>query len=110
MTNQLNEREFDLRRVVVIGSSCSGKTTLAKRISGELGIPHIELDAIYWLPNWIERPPEEMRDLTAAAVAQDRWVVDGNYRVVRDIVWEIATTVIWLDYSFATVFYRCAGR
>ena len=110
MTNQPNELDFDLRRIVVVGSSCSGKTTLAKRIAGELGIQHIELDALHWMPNWVERPPEEMRKLTAAAVAQDRWVVDGNYRVVRDIVWERATTVIWLDYSFPVVFYRALRR
>ena len=88
MTNHPNEFDFDLRRIVVIGSSCSGKTTLAKKIADELGIQHIELDAIHWMPNWVPRPPEELRTLTAAAVAQDRWVVDGNYRVVRDIVWE----------------------
>ena len=51
MTNQPNELDFDLRRIVVIGSSCSGKTTLAKQIAGELGIQHIELDAIHWMPS-----------------------------------------------------------
>ncbi len=110
MTNQPNVLDFDLRRIVIIGSSCSGKTTLAKQIADELGTQHIELDAIHWMPNWVERPPDEMRKLTAAAVAQDRWVVDGNYRVVRDIVWERATTVIWLDYSFPVVFYRALRR
>ena len=76
MTNQPNELDFDLRRVVVVGSSCSGKTTLAKQIADEPGIQHIELDAIHWMPNWVQRPPEELRKLTAEAVAQDRWVVD----------------------------------
>ena len=94
----------------MIGSNYSGKTTLAKQIAGELGIQHVELDAIHWAPNWVQRPPEELRKLTAAVLAQDRWVVDGNYRVVRDIVWERATTVIWLDYSFPVVFYRALCR
>ena len=62
------------------------------------------------MPNWVQRPPEELRKLTAEDVAQDRWVVDGNYRVVRDIVWERATAVIWLDYSFPVVFYRALRR
>ena len=110
MKNQPNELDFDLRRVVVIGSSYSGKTTLAKQIAGELGAQHIELDAIHWMPNWVQRPPEELRKLTAVAVARDRWVVDGNYQSVRDIVWERATTVIWLDYSFPVVFYRALRR
>ena len=110
MTNQPNELDLDLRRVVVIGSSCSGKTTLAKRIAAELGIRHIELDAIHWMPNWVQRPPEDLRSLTAEAVAQDRWLVDGNYRLVRDIVWEKATAVIWLDYPFPVVLYRALRR
>ena len=62
------------------------------------------------MPDWVQRPPEELRKLTAAAMAQDRWVVDGNYRVVRDLVWGRATTIIWLDYSFPVVFYRALRR
>ena len=58
----------------------------------------------------MQRPTEELRKLTAEAVAQDRWVVDGNYLLVRDIVWERATTVIWLDYCFPVVFYRALRR
>ena len=100
----------DLRRVVVIGSSCSGKTTLAGRISGVRGVPHIELDAIHWLPQWRERPTEEFRELAALAVAGDRWVADGNYSVVRDIVWARATSIIWLNYSFPLVLWRVLNR
>ena len=101
---------FDLRRVVVVGSSCSGKTSLARRIADQLGATHIELDAIHWLPNWKERPTEEFREHTRAAVGTDKWVVDGNYSKVRDIVWPKATTVIWLNYPFPLVFYRVLRR
>ena len=100
----------DLRRVVVIGSSCSGKTTLAGRISGVRGVPHIELAAIHWLPQWRERPTEEFRELAALAVAGDRWVADGNYSVVRDIVWARAPSIIWLNYSFPLVLWRVLNR
>ena len=100
----------DLQRVVVIGTSCSGKTTLARQVAGILGVPHIELDAIHWLPDWQERPAEEFRELTALAVAADHWVVDGNYGPVRDIVWARATSVIWLNYSFPLVIWRALSR
>ena len=36
--------------------------------------PHIELDALRWLPKWRERPTEEFRELAALAVAGDQWV------------------------------------
>jgi len=96
--------------VVVIGTSCSGKTTLAGQVAGILGVPHIELDAIHWLPDWQERPTEEFRELTALAVAADHWVVDGNYGPVRDIVWTRATSIIWLNYSFPLVIWRALSR
>ena len=100
----------NLQRAVVIGTSCSGKTTLAGRVAGILGVPHIELDAIHWLPDWQERPTEEFRELTALAVAADQWVVDGNYSMVRDIVWARATSIIWLNYSFPLVLWRALSR
>jgi adenylate kinase family enzyme len=76
-----------MKKVVVIGTSCSGKTTLARRITESLGVTHIELDSIYWKSDWCPRPTEEFRALTAEAVLPERWVADGNYSKVRDIVW-----------------------
>ena len=40
----------------------------------------------------------------------DRWVVDGNYSVVRDIVWPRATDAVWLNYPFPIVFGRALVR
>jgi adenylate kinase family enzyme len=97
-------------RVVVIGTSCVGKTTFARSLAGVLNLPHVELDALYWQPNWIPRPSEEFRALTAEALAQDCWVTDGNYGAVRDLVWSRATTVIWLNYGFPTVLWRAVTR
>ena len=100
----------DLRRVIVVGTSCSGKTTLARRLSELLDAQHIELDAIHWLPDWRPRPTEELRELVRSAVAPDCWVADGNYRAVRDIVWGRATCLIWLNYPFRVVFSRALRR
>ena len=66
--------------------SCSGKTAMARRVAAILQAPHIELDAIHWLTGWQERDDAEFRELTQAAVAADRWVVDSSYNVLRDIV------------------------
>jgi adenylate kinase family enzyme len=99
-----------MARVVVIGTSCSGKTTFARSLARVLHLAHIELDALHWLPNWIERPEDEFRALTARAVSGDCWVIDSNYAIVRDLVWARATTVIWLNYSFPIVFWRALSR
>jgi adenylate kinase family enzyme len=76
-----------------------------------LGVPHIELDAVHWLPNWQPRPTDEFRRLVAEAVAGESWVMDGNYSsTARDIVWDRATTLIWLNYPFRVVFWRALRR
>lgn len=98
----------NLARVVIVGTSCSGKSTLARRLSGILGSPCVELDALYWGPGWATRG-EFDRDVRASA-KQPRWVIDGNYSAVRDAVWRRATTIVWLDLSFARVFSRALRR
>jgi len=98
----------DLSRVVVIGTSASGKTTFARRLASTLGSPHVELDALHWGANWTPRPT--FRDDVRQAAQQSRWVIDGNYSVVRDVVWPRASAIVWLDYSFARVFTRALRR
>src|SRR4029077_172492 len=97
-------------RVVVIGTSCAGKTTFARSLARVLSFPHVELDRLYWQPNWTPRPPEEFRNLVAQALSQDCWVTDGNYSIVHDLVWSRATTVIWLNYVFPLVLWRALTR
>jgi len=100
----------ELQRVVVIGTSCCGKTTLASQLAQRLRCPHIELDALHWEPNWVEKPTEAFRKLVHQAVAPERWVVDGNYGTVRDVIWPRATAILWLNYSFGRVFGRTLTR
>ena len=97
-------------RIAIVGSSCAGKTTLARQLADLHGISHVELDALHWNPNWQPTPTAEFRELAAAALAGDRWMVDGNYRVVRDIVWSRADTIVWLNYRFPLVFWRALRR
>jgi adenylate kinase family enzyme len=99
-----------LRRVSVVGTSCSGKTTFAKNLARILNVKHIELDAINWLPDWVERPNDEFLDLVEKAAAAENWVFDGNYTRTREIVWRRATAIVWLDYSFPRTFYRALSR
>jgi adenylate kinase family enzyme len=96
--------------VNVVGTSSSGKTTFARRLAATLGVPHVELDALHWGPNWTEAEPAVMRARTAHAIAGDGWVVDGNYSVVRDLVWARAQAIVWLDFPLRTVLWRYAGR
>jgi len=97
-------------RIVVVGTSCSGKTTLARKIAERLNIAHIEMDALYWDSNWTERPKYEFIELVENVVMQKSWVMDGNYSIVRDIVWGRANILIWLNYPFLTIIYQALMR
>ena len=97
-------------RIVVVGASCSGKTTLARQIATDLGIPHVELDVLYWGPGWTPNPIEQFRMEVKAEVVKDEWVVDGNYSKVRDVIWPRATHLIWLNPPFANVLWRLISR
>lgn len=98
------------RRITVVGTTGSGKTTLARQISQRLGIRHVEMDALHWAPNWTPVEPEVFRQATAQALRGDAWVTDGNYSKVRDIVWGRADTVVWLDLALPIILGRLIWR
>ncbi|MDQ4075200.1 MAG: adenylate kinase [Chloroflexota bacterium] len=98
------------QRIVVIGTSGSGKTTLAQKLSHCLDLPHVELDALHWEPDWQMAPIEQFRQRVRRAVADESWVVDGNYSKVRDVIWSRADMVVWLDYPLTVILRRLLGR
>ncbi|MGA9532733.1 MAG: hypothetical protein WBR18_08475 [Anaerolineales bacterium] len=93
-------------RIVVVGTSCAGKTTFAEQVAARCSIPHVELDDLYWFPDWEPRPLEVFRNAVRAAAAEQDWVIDGNYSKARDLIWPRATDIVWLNLPFRTVFWR----
>jgi adenylate kinase family enzyme len=101
--------------VVVIGSGGAGKTTFAAGLAGRLGVPHVELDALYWGPGWVGSggSPENdarFRARILAATAGGAWVADGNYRVARGSLWPQADAIVWLDFPLGLVLRRIVRR
>jgi adenylate kinase family enzyme len=104
-----------VRRVSVAGISGSGKSTFGRALAERLGVPYVELDALFHGPNWTQTPAEEMRARveTAIATAPDGWVIDGNYRDVErlgDLVLGQADTLVWLDLPLTVSMARLARR
>ncbi len=97
-------------RLVVVGTSGSGKTTLAAQVGEILDIPHIEIDALHWGPNWTETPEAELQAKLLAATSGPAWVVDGNYSKARPVLWPRATTIVWLDYGLPVLLWRILRR
>lgn len=102
--------KFPYKRIVVIGTTSSGKSTLAGRLADKLGADFIELDALHWEANWVEAPDEVFCKRVETATSSKVWVTAGNYSVTRNIIWPRADAIIWLDYPFHIVFWRMLTR
>lgn len=98
------------QRIVVIGVTGSGKTTMAQQLAQRLGYPHVELDALHWDANWTMAPTDVFRERIAQALSGPAWVTDGNYSKARDLTWGRADTVIWLDYALPLILWRLTRR
>ncbi len=97
---------------MILGPGGAGKTELATAISGRTGLPVVHLDVLFWRPGWTPAPRDEaLRDL-AAAVAGERWILDGNFLDLDgdDARFERADTVIFLDLPRRTCLWRVFKR
>jgi adenylate kinase family enzyme len=101
-----------LRRVVVVGSSGSGKTTMASKISKALGAPLLEMDAVMHADGWNSASDEAFRRTLGEFATGDSWVIDGNYtgHGVAEAVWPRADTFVWLDPPKGVVMGRVIRR
>lgn len=102
--------EQHLTRIVIIGSSCAGKSTFGAAIAAKTGLKHTQLDELHWLPEWQPRSKDDFCQRVQAAAAEDSWVMDGNYKAARPVLWPRATLIIWLNYSFPRVLWRSLKR
>jgi adenylate kinase family enzyme len=96
--------------VSVVGTSGSGKSTVARELAAILGVPHLELDAVNHQPGWTPLPADEFGRAVFAVAAGEGWVIDGNYSAVRPVVWARADTVLWLDLPKGTVMRQIVWR
>ena len=101
---------LDPRRIVVIGESCSGKTTLARELARLLGQPHIEMDELFWGPGWKPKPKENFQAGVRRATDAQTWVADGNYSGMRPTVWPRATLIVWMRPAVPVVLWRALKR
>ena len=97
-------------RIVVVGCTGSGKTTVARTLAKLLDVPHVELDSHNWEPDWTAAQTDVFRQRVSDALSSDAWVVDGNYSAVRDLVWPRAALLVWLNLPYRVVLWRLLWR
>lgn len=97
-------------RVAVVGAVAAGKSTLAREIAARIRAPYIELDALRYEAGWVLVPQETFRARAAQAIGTDRWVIEGNYSDVQDLLWVRAQLLVWLDIPLRVVLWRLMWR
>lgn len=97
-------------RINVIGTSGSGKTTFSRQLAEILNIPFIEMDALYWGPNWRPAEEEDFHFRLSEALSKPDWVLDGNYSRTTQLKWKRVEAVIWLDFSFPRTLFQAISR
>lgn len=93
-----------MRRVAIVSGPGAGKTSLARA----LGLPHVELDALWWESGWRQARLDVFRTRVQEAAGGDSWVIEGFYvdEAGVPIVWPRADTLVWLDLPR----WRCVPR
>jgi adenylate kinase family enzyme len=101
-----------VQRVAILGSGGAGKSALAAALADRTGLPVVHLDVVYWRPGWNEPPPEEFAAALDAAVAEERWILDGNFlrHGGPDPRFGRADTVVFLDLPRTTCLWRVVKR
>ena len=97
-------------KINVIGTSGSGKTTFGRQLAEILGLPFLELDAIFWGPDWSTPEDAELFNRLKASLEGDDWVLEGNYTRTIPVKWKKIDTVIWLDFNFVRTLWQAINR
>ena len=99
-----------MKRIVILGSSGTGKSTLANELSSILGIKAYHLDRLFWLSGWIKKDPETRIDILQNLVREKQWIIEGNYPNLSDFYLPVADTIIFTDLSTFPCLLRIIRR
>lgn len=100
----------DLKKINIVGTSGSGKSTFAKKLANILSIDYIEMDVLFWRKNWHCLNDKDFSSLLKTSLEKERWVLDGNYSNTTPVKWENVDVVIWLDFSFFRTMSQAVKR
>lgn len=99
-----------MKRVLIIGPCGSGKSTLARELAPRMGLPLVHMDQLGWQAGWVETEKAELNARLADVVAQDEWLIEGNYGSTLAPRLERADTVIYLDFPIRLCLARLIRR
>ena len=99
-----------MKRVIVLGSGGSGKSTFARRLGEITGLEVVHLDSVFWRPNWERTPKDEWEETVKELAGRDSWIMDGNFGGTRELRLRACDTAILLDLPRYLCIYRVLKR
>ena len=88
-----------MERIIIIGCGGSGKSTLARQLGEKTGLPVVHLDKLFWEPGWVNVSQDEFDRRHREAIAQEKWIMDGNFGRTLGERMKRCDTIIYLDFS-----------
>ena len=99
-----------MKRIIVIGSPGSGKSTFARKLKEKTGLPLYYLDMIFHRPDRTTVTREEFDQRLQAILQTENWIIDGNYLRTLPIRFEACTDVFFLDFPLEQCLEGAASR
>ena len=88
-----------MEKILIIGCSCSGKSTLARALAEKKGIPLVHLDQLWWKSGWENVSIEEFDARLDRALDMESWIIDGNFSRTMPLRLSRCDTIIYLDFN-----------
>ena len=102
-----------IKKILILGAPGSGKSELAGELGKLLGIKEQDihnLDRYFWKPGWKKTSLEERQEILSELMAGSKWIIDGNFFNVVDILLENADYAIFLNISKWTTYWRLLAK
>jgi adenylate kinase family enzyme len=99
-----------MRKILVIGSGGSGKSTVATRLGALLDLEVSHLDKLFWRPGWVKPATEDWVQTVTDLIERDSWILDGNYSGTLELRFQKCDTVVFLDLSRWLCLWRIVKR
>jgi adenylate kinase family enzyme len=86
------------KKILVIGISGTGKSTLSRELAAATGLPLTHMDSLIWRESWQEAPEQDVQQALERVALTESWVVEGWIDYYSHALLAQADLVVYLDF------------